>query len=277
MLAGGLVERDEAIAAVARRQHGVITRRQLLTAGLGPGAIDRRVRRQWLHRLHRGVYLTGHPPASHDARGLAAVLACGRGADLSQLSAAALWQLLPDAVGSRPVDIAVPRRNPGVKPGIRLYRATALDQREVRVRGCTPLTSPPRTLLDLAASASGRELEQALAEAQRRRLASERELSTLLARHRGRPGTGPLRALLEAQATPGLTRSEAEERFLALVRAAGLPPPRTKVRLQGYEVDFLWPRERLVVESTATGFTPTQPHSSAIVDATPSSRPGAIG
>jgi very-short-patch-repair endonuclease len=110
-----------------------------------------------------------------------------------------------------------------------------------------PITTPARTLLDLAPTLEPRQLEQALAEALRRRLTRPQALRSLLARHSGRPGVPALRRLLESDA-PAFTRSELEERFLTLVREAGLPAPEVNAKLGPYEVDFLWRDERLVVE-----------------------------
>jgi very-short-patch-repair endonuclease len=117
-----------------------------------------------------------------------------------------------------------------------------------------PITTPARTLLDLAAVAHPRHLEQAVAEAERRRLASRRGLAALLARYPGRPGSRAVRALLEADARPALTRSEAERRFLVLIRSAGLPAPDVNVRVGDVEVDFLWREAGLVTEVDGYAF-----------------------
>jgi very-short-patch-repair endonuclease len=179
---------------------------------------------------------------------MAAVLACGRNAVVSHHSAAYLWRLLPDAARARDVDVTVPARDPGKKPGIRVHRTRALDRRDVRTCDGVPITTPARTLLDLAGEASARELERALAEAHVRRLTSRRDLLSLLARHGGRPGSPEIRRFLEADQGTRPTRSQAEERLLALVRAARLPMPDVNVRVGPIEVDFLWREERLVVE-----------------------------
>jgi very-short-patch-repair endonuclease len=63
-----------------------------------------------------------------------------------------------------------------------------------------------------------------------------------------------LRALLTRERGPALTRSEAEERLLALVRQAGLPAPECNVRIAGHEVDFLWRASRLIVEVDGYAF-----------------------
>lgn len=131
---------------------------------------------------------------------------------------------------------------------MRLRRAQSLDTGEVTSHRRMPVTTPTRTLLDLAHVVSTRELERAFEESHVRRLVDRRRLEALLARTPGRHGTAALRALLERQRGPTLTRSEAEERMLALVRAAHLPRPRVNARVKGREVDLLWDAQQLVVE-----------------------------
>jgi very-short-patch-repair endonuclease len=116
-----------------------------------------------------------------------------------------------------------------------------------------PITTPARTILDLAATASPRELERALADSLSRRLTTRSELEKLLARARGRRGTAALRAWFTGQG-PGLTRSEAEERLLALLRKARLAEPELNVRVNGFEVDFYWRAQRLVAEVDGFAF-----------------------
>jgi len=228
--------RERAIAELAGRQRGVVTRTQLRDAGLTDHSIDHRLRSGRLHRLFHGVYLLGHASQLEGARELGAVLACGPGAVLSHLSAAGRWRLLPSRPG--PIDVTVPGRRCDPRRGIRIHRTRALDPRDVRKLDGIPVTTPGRTLLDLAAVASSRELEQAFAEAQARRLVRRSDLASLIARVGPRPGVPALRSLLGVGSAPALTRSEAEERFLALVRAAELPTPETNVRVGRYEVDF---------------------------------------
>lgn len=229
----------------------MVTRAQLREAGLTDRAIDRRLESGRLQRVHRGVYLVGHVVMPH-AREMSAVLAVGPNAVLSHRSAAWLWQLLPYPPRPASVDVTVWGRNAGRKPGIRIHRA-ALGP-ETRTCQRIPTTTPARTLIDLAYQVSARELERAVAQAQTRGLTSRRDLLALLARHPGRRGTAALRALLNRGSAAVLTRSEAEERFLTLVRKAQLPAPDVNVRLAGYEVDFLWREERLIVEVDGFAF-----------------------
>jgi very-short-patch-repair endonuclease len=236
---------EQAISELAAKQRGVVTRAQLLELGLTRTTVDNWVKHSRLHPLYRGVFLLGHPRPIAGARELAAVLACRPGAVLSHPSAAGLWRLLPRPKGD--VDVTVPGRNPGRKPGIRVHRVIALDPRDIRKLGGIPITSPARTILDLASVVRRRDLEQALAEAYARRLARRSEFVSLLARRSSRPGTHALRTLLE-DGTPALTRSQAEERLLALIRAAELPQPEVNIRIGRHEVDFVWRDQRLIVE-----------------------------
>jgi very-short-patch-repair endonuclease len=135
-----------------------------------------------------------------------------------------------------------------VKPGIVVHRVTRLDPSEARRCHRVPVTTPARTLLDLAATASPSELERAAAEARVRRLVRSRDLLALLARYPRHRGAATLRTLIDSKADPALTRSEAERRFLSLVRAAELPAPEVNVRVGRHEVDFLWQESRLIVE-----------------------------
>jgi very-short-patch-repair endonuclease len=146
------------------------------------------------------------------------------------------------------VEISIARTTGVRRPGIRIHRTTTLEPQDLRKLDGIPVTSPARTLLDLGTVLRPSGLERAFAQAETKRLVRRTDLVALLERHGRRPGAGPLRALLEAEAGPAFTRSEAERKLLELVRAAELPGPKTNARLGAYEVDFLWPRHRLVVE-----------------------------
>lgn len=250
---------ERAIAQHAGRQHGVVTRRQLLELGLGPGAVDHRIRKAWLHVVHRGVYLVGHASLTTRGREIAAIRASGPTAVLSHRGATSFWELLPYLPTSVAVSVTVTNRNIESKPGIAVHRARSLPRRDWVIRDAIPVTTPARTILDLAAEAEGHELERALAEAQGRRLVSEHQLSDQIERNPGRTGTRALRRLLEVDGGPAPTRSEAERRMLELLRAAGLPRPQVNARVGRYEVDFLWSDERLVVEVDGYRFHSSRP------------------
>lgn len=239
-------DRDAVIGSLAARQHGVVARAQLLRAGLPRHAIDYRVKRGRLRCLHRGIYRVG-PVRGRLESEAAAVLACGETAVLSHRSAGHLWEMLRGRPED-PVEVSIGRgdRNPG--PSVRVHRVTGLAVDETTEVQGIPVTTPARTVLDLAASVGEWELEQALARAERSGRGVLQELETLLMRYPRRSGTRVLRAILARDAEPALTRSVAESRFLALIRSAELPEPEANARIQGYEVDFLWRAQRLVVE-----------------------------
>lgn len=242
----------EAVArGVAAGQHGLATRPQLLDAGLTPRVIGRLIEQGWLKPVHRGVYLVG-PIARPHSREMAAVLACGRHAWVSHGSAAGLWEVRPTAAASEPVDVTVRGRTAGQRPGIRAYRVAQLDPAERTELNGIPVTTPGRTLLDLAwmlgRRGMVRELEQAVARAERSQLIDGVGLRKVVDRHPGRRGVALLRAIVQEGAEPAFTRSEAEELLLAVIQSARLPMPLVNATVLGYEVDFHWPTFRLVVE-----------------------------
>jgi predicted transcriptional regulator of viral defense system len=231
---------------LARAQHGVVTRAQLLELGMSSEAIKHRLGAGRLHRLARGVYAVGRPEVTMHGRWMAAVLSCGSEAMLSHRSAGALWGIVPVHAGA--IDVAVPDRVSRCRPGIRLHRK-ADGGKNVRgvVRGI-PLTDPVTTLIDLATCSSRRELEAAVNEADQLDLVDAETLRAELDALPSRLGIGPLRGLLDIH-TFVLTTTELERRFLPIARSVGLPLPETQVWLNGHRVDFYWPQLRLVVEA----------------------------
>jgi hypothetical protein len=227
---------------------GVVGVAQLQALGVGRSAITRRVQAGHLHRLHPGVYATGHVALRAEGRRLAAVLACGPGAALSHRTAASHWGLLRS--DQTRIDVTAPRGRHGA-PGIRLHRSRSLDAQDTTSHQGIPITTVHRTLLDLAAAARPSELERALAQAERLRLYDHRAIESVIARSNGHRGTSIL-----ARATmrePKWTRNEWEAQFLTLLREAGLPEPLTNdafdVPDHGHcEPDYHWPAQRVIVE-----------------------------
>jgi very-short-patch-repair endonuclease len=233
-----------AVAQLASRQHGVVTRAQLLEIGFGYRAIDDRIARGLLHAVHRGVYAVGHRLRTREATWMAAVLAAGPDAVLSHRSAAALWGIRNTERAA--VEVVSPRLCR--RPKIEAHRGTLLPDEIDRERGI-PVTTPARTLLDLAEVISEQQLERAINEAEVRRLTSPLPLGALVARHPTRRGTGAIRRILEDDKLgETITRSELEERFLALVDAHNLPRPRMNEPLGPYQPDAAWHDARLIVE-----------------------------
>jgi len=238
--------RDQRLAAIAGGQRGRVARRQLLEAGIGRSAIDHLVHRGVLFRQHAGVFAVGHLAPIPLGRETAALLATREGAVLSHHSAAIVWVLLPP--GSDGGMVHVRGNCAGRRRGIRVHRTRQLDPQDVRLHDGLPITSPARTLLDIADLVTPRQLERAVDQALVTRMVAPHELADVLRRLRGRSGCPRLANLLQRQTGSTLTRSEAEERFLDLVRQAELPQPEVNVRVHGYEVDFFWRPQRLVVE-----------------------------
>jgi hypothetical protein len=240
---------DRAVAAIADRQGGVVSRAQLLALGLGVAAIDHRVRTGRLHVVHRGVYSVGHRVLGAVGRRWAAVLACGPGAVLSHTSAADAWEIRASASGTMHVTVGPGGRAPG--RGIRAHRRRALPADEATQLDGLPITTPARTLLDLAAGGlRGRRLEAALDRAERLRILDFAELRALLERYPGRPGSPALKAQLSRYVAGSMkTRSVLEELSIELCDTYGLPRPVSNAVIEGRERDFHWPHARLVVEA----------------------------
>ncbi len=237
---------DRGIARLAARQHGVVTVLQLLAIGLTRKAIRHRVATGRLHPVHRGVYLVGHAVMPPLAAETAAILASGDGTDLSHHSAAALWILRPASPAE--VFVTVAGRNPGRRPGVHVHRVRYLDPADRTRRHGLPVTTPARTVLDLAAVSSPREAERAYGEAWTRRLLTDAHLLDAVGRAPRHRGARAVRTILEAQEEPPMTQREAEDRMLALVRQADLHGFETQRPVQGHTVDFLWRDQRVVVE-----------------------------
>jgi hypothetical protein len=220
---------DQALAAVAERQYGVIAHAQLRALGLSKSTIGDRVRAGRLHPVHRGVYAVGHGVLGIRGRWLAAVLACGPTAVLSHASAAALWELRGTAAAK--IDVTVRTAGGRSRPALRIHRPRTLHDEELTTRHGIPVTTPARTLLDLAATLTRRQLERALDQAEVLELLDARSLDAVARAHPNHHGTTSLSAALQAH-HPGttLTRSELEEAMLALCRAHDLPGPAERPR-----------------------------------------------
>jgi len=243
--------------AIADEQHGVVTHRQLVAIGLHPQAIKHRIASGRLHPIRRGVYAVGRPELSRHGHWLAAVLSCGPGAVLSHWSAAALWELLPERDAC--IHISAPAQSNPRPPGIAIHRRKALLPPDLGRRDGIPLTSPARTLIDLASVINRERLERAINEADKLDLIDPASLRAAVDARRGQRGVGVLRDVLDRR-TFVLTDSQLERRFLPLARGAGLPKPRTGQRVNGFKVDFYWPDLGLVVETDGLRYhrTPVQ-------------------
>jgi very-short-patch-repair endonuclease len=237
-----------AILALAARQHGVVTRAQLLDAGMSVWAIRHRVRTGRLHRLHPGVFAVGRPRVTQEGVWLAAVLACGRGAALSHLSAGALWGIR-DRPHRRP-QVSVPTGAGRAGPrGIDLRRAATLRPEHVTTRERVPVTTLTRTLVDLAAVLDHRQVKSAVRQAERLHKLDLARLRIHLDGSRRSTGHARLRRLLDAYVPAAATENDLEAAFLELCERRALPMPETQVPIGPYRADFLWRDLRLIVET----------------------------
>lgn len=233
-------------ARLAQRQQGVVTHDQLLVAGLSAQVIKQLIRCGFLHPIHRGVYIVGHLALAPMANEMAALLACGERAVISHRSAAYLWGLLDG--GPPEVEVTLVARRCRKKQGVRIRTVSRLYAQDVRRKDRVLLTSPARTIVDLAADTDELELERLIAEARVRRLVRDGELDSALQRAGLRKGRARLKALLRSEGGQAMTRSEIERACRRLLKAAGLPQPEVNQRVAGYEVDFLWREQRMILE-----------------------------
>jgi Protein of unknown function (DUF559) len=199
--------------------------------------------------VHHGVYAVGYRRLTQDGRWMAAVLACGPGAVLSHRSAAQAWGIWPRSASFAP-EVTRPGAFRG-RDGIEIHRGTLMDD-EVTEHDGIPITSIFRTIFDLAAIASMREVERTSHEAEVRRMTDRVSLPTLLQRYPGRRGATKVRRLLTSKEPAGITDEELEERFVAFLDANGFPRPlfngTLRLRERLLRPDCMWPRQRLIVE-----------------------------
>jgi hypothetical protein len=233
---------DDPVAALALRQHGLITRPQLLGLGLGTAAITYRFRHRELFRVHQGVYAVGRPPGTPVERAAAAVMACGKGAALSHGSALSLWGFVSDWRTPLHVTCADRRR----RPGIVTHRASGLTGADTRIQLGIAVTSPARTFLDCAEDLGLRRLARLAATARRSGHLHLGQVADLLGRFPGHSGSRLLLEALEGLGQP--TRSEFEDAFLAFCQRYELPTPQVNQRVAGREVDMLFAEQRVIVE-----------------------------
>lgn len=240
--------RDQRIAEIAACQRGRIATRQLTAAGVGSNAVTHRVRSGRLFRVHRGVLVVGHPGEVPLGRETAALLAVGGDAALTGLSAAIVWNMIDDEVADGPIHITSSLDRRPADIGIKVHRSLLVQPGDVRIHRGLPVLSPARSLLDLAEQTSMRRTELAVDRGLVARVLTRADLWDVIERAPTRHGAKVLRQLIDDTTPTTITRSEAEEGVLDLIRAADLPAPRVNARVHGYEVDFYWPAHHLVLE-----------------------------
>jgi hypothetical protein len=232
---------EQVLARIARRQHGVVTREQLLDAGVSCDEIRWRMREGSLIQVHRGVYRVGHRAPSIEARYLAAVLACGEGAVLSGESAGWLWGLRKGT--APPPEVTAPKRRK--VRGVRTRHARR-GEIEATTRHGIPITTVPRTLVDLSSLLQSADLARACHEAGVLHRTTPRHVEAILEKRPNTPGARQLRSVMRGDTH--VTLSALERRFLERLSEAGLPEPVTNRKAGEKRVDCRWPQHNLTVE-----------------------------
>ncbi len=230
------------IAELAARSHGVVTRRELLDAGFTTAEIKSRIANGTLISVHRGVFRVGHAAPSLEAHYLAAVKACGPGSLLAGRAAAHLLHLLRHPP-SLPEVLTIHHRRPG---GVVVKRCRSIDRRDRTSWRSVPVTTVPRTLIDLAAALDPPDLARAFHEAAVRHRVNPAAVERVLARRHNWPGTRELRRVIQGDEPVSLSRLESS--FVAAVRRTRLPLPETNQLTGGRYVDRRWPDQRLTIE-----------------------------
>jgi hypothetical protein len=230
-----------AIGAVAFRQHGNITRKQLIAAGLSHSAINRLLETGHLYRVYHGVYSVGRWPITPVEDAAAAVLASGVGAALAHGSAMTLWGFWKR--WDRPFEVIVPRDRR--IPGIKLHRSRTLSPRDLTTQLAIRVTTPARTLLDIAPRLDDRALTRAVNDARLSTYLKLGAMADLLDRCPTHPGASRVAALL-----PGGDPADSgwELDFPAFCRRFDLPEPVMHAKVLRYTVDALFVEEGVIVE-----------------------------
>jgi len=247
--------RELAVVELAARQYGVVARRQLRGLGMSDTKVARLIERGLLIRLHRGVYAVGHASLRIEGRRMAAVLACGPGAVLSDRTAAGIWGVRPD---NRPRwDVTVANARGRTLSGIVIHQRR-LDRRDITTLDGIPVTTLARTYLDLAACIPRDHTARALERGEQLQLFDLCAIDDVLHRHPGHRGAARLRAAVDRmRPDQDRLRSDLERDALALIERLGLPHPLVNTELHAHEVDLHWPQQRLVVELDSRTFHDT--------------------
>jgi hypothetical protein len=233
---------EQEVGRIASRQKGIVRRAQLLELGVSSAALKRRLRKGTLIQEYRGVYRVGHRAPSTEASYLAAVYACGEGALLSGLAAGHLLHLLKGRPPRPEVVCPTERRIPGVVT----HRPRTTDPRDATTHREIPVTTVPRTLVDLAAVLSPPVLARACHEAGVLHRTTPAQVEAILSRRPTSAGAANLRRVIRGDVR--VTLSGLERRFLEVLRDAGLPLPETNRPAGGRRVDCRWPERWVTVE-----------------------------
>jgi very-short-patch-repair endonuclease len=218
---------------------------------MGRGALNHRLVAGWLREVFPSVYRVAGTDDSRLGRVMAAALSFQGGGLICGAAAGSLWQLLDTTqqpADHAPVDVLLVARNAKSRPGVTIHRIKVLARQDTRWRNGIPVTSPARTILDLAATMDEMELEAVISSGLRKNVVRVSQLREVMARNPRAKGIGTLRRLLEQPESLHDTRSKYERKLLRLLKAAELPLPLTNTRVAGKSVDGVWPDLKLVLE-----------------------------
>lgn len=234
---------EEVIAGIARAAHGVVTRAELLTAGITVKEIAHRVRKGALIPQYPGVYRAGHCAPSREATYLAAVRAGGPGAVLYGNPAGHLLAILKGPSWPPPEVLTTTERKP---KGLRTRRTRSIDRRDVTEVHGIPVTTVPRTLVDLAATLNEEELARAVHLAGVIYRVTPDHIERVLRRRPRAKGAAKLKRI--ARGETKVLLSKLEKGFVARLTEEGLPLPETNRLTDGHYVDCRWRGKRVTVE-----------------------------
>jgi very-short-patch-repair endonuclease len=233
------------LAALAARQYGVVTHRQLNELGYSDAAIKRGLASGRFSAWHRGVYAVGHRGLSAHGLCMAAVLFRAPGALISHQSAVWLWGL--ERKLEIPVHVSVRWRGHSQK-AIGLHHCPALREDDIAETERLPVTGVARTLLDYASEANWLRLGRAVDQADRLELLDLAAVDLITEEVHGHRGRTPLLKAMTIYREKGFTRSGGEKRMLAALADVGVRRPVVNNFIAGYELDFYWEDERFAVE-----------------------------
>jgi very-short-patch-repair endonuclease len=232
---------------IATTQHGVLSRQQAIDVGISESGISRRVAAGLWIRVLPGVYAIAGAPPSSRLPAVAAVLWAGDGAIVSHGSAGLLWGI--EGARAKRVELWVPSARKRTHADVVVHRGTRLDRADRTALGAIPITTPVRTLIDLAGRLVG-----AMESVFRQHLGTPDRLAARLAalRASGRPGAGRLEELLEARGDGRPLESTLEGKVWLLLARSGLPRPKRQhwvtTPAGRYRLDFAWPERKLGLE-----------------------------
>lgn len=235
---------------LADNQLGLITHQQAIGTGLSGIQVRHLVEQGDLLPLHRGVYRTAGSTDSIEQRALAAVFACGPTAIASHVTAAQLWHLVENT--EQPLHITISADRSVQRPGIIVHRTQTLTSADRTKKGLVPLTTPSRTLIDLATMLDTEAVEAAVDEALRQRRTHPHVILRLLERHPNAKGIASLRKIVEDRLGHGVPETEIEREMLRLISRYSLPAPvrqlRDRANGRGVRFDLVYPDQKLIVE-----------------------------